>query len=89
MKYLKILLVVIFLIVSTGIAYAGAPFINLQGVGGCGFNPFAYVADSDGDNSHYKIGDVGVLGKPRFGAWYVNLDHVNVDWTAVVVADTL
>jgi hypothetical protein len=67
---------------------AGPPFNNLEGVGGVAFNPLAYLADSSADNSHLKIGDTDIIGKPRFGVWYVNLDHVNVDWTAIGVADT-
>ncbi|MEI8176095.1 MAG: DUF3034 family protein [Candidatus Omnitrophota bacterium] len=67
---------------------AGPPLTNLEGVGGIAFNPLAYPADSDGDNSHVTAGGVDVVGKPRFGAWYVNLDHVKVDWTAIGVADT-
>ncbi len=67
-------------------AFAGAPFNNLEGVGGVAFNPLAYLADSG--SGHLKIKDKEILGKPRFGAWYVNLDHVAVDWTAIGVADT-
>jgi len=78
-------LMVVFLVKN---AFAGAPFVNLEGVGGVAFNPLAYLADSDGENSHFKIGNTDIIGKPRFGAWYVNLDHVNVDWTAIGVADT-
>jgi hypothetical protein len=70
------------------LSYAGAPLTNLEGVGGIAFNPLAYPADSDGDNSHLKIGDTDVVGKPRFGAWYVNLSDVNVDWTSIGVANT-
>jgi len=69
-------------------AFAGAPFVNLEGVGGVAFNPLAYLADSSGDNSHIKAGDTDVLGKARFGVWYVNLDDVKVDWTAIGIADT-
>lgn len=70
-------------------SYAGAPFNNLEGVGGVAFNPLAYLADSSDEGSHLTVRDVDLLGLPRFGAWYVNLDHVNVDWTAIGVADTL
>ena len=70
-------------------AFAGAPFVNLEGVGGVAFNTLAYLADSDGESSYFKIGNTDIIGRPRFGAWYVNLDHVNVDWTAIGVADTL
>jgi hypothetical protein len=69
-------------------AFAGAPFTNLEGVGGVAFNPLAYPADSSGDNSHLKAGDLDVLGKARFGGWHVNLGDVKVDWTAIGVADT-
>ncbi|MBF0532206.1 MAG: DUF3034 family protein [Candidatus Omnitrophica bacterium] len=68
---------------------AGPPLNNLEGAGGIAFNPLAYLADSDGEDSHAKIGNTDIIGKPRFGVWYVNLDHANVDWTAVGVADTL
>ncbi|MBF0522013.1 MAG: DUF3034 family protein [Candidatus Omnitrophica bacterium] len=64
---------------------AGPPLTNLEGVGGIAFNPLAYLADSD---SHIKIGESDAIGLPRFGAWYVNLDHVNVDWTSLGVAQT-
>jgi hypothetical protein len=68
--------------------FAGAPFVNLEGVGGVAFNPLAYLADSSGENSHFKVGDTDVLGKAKFGGWYVNLGDVKVDWTAIGVADT-
>jgi hypothetical protein len=69
-------------------AFAGAPFTNLEGVGGVAFNPLAYLSDSSGENSHFKVGDTEVLGKARFGGWYVNLGDVKVDWTAIGIADT-
>lgn len=78
-------LAVVFL---TKVAFAGAPFLNLEGVGGVAFNPLAYLADSEGEESHFKIGDTDIIGKPRVGAWYVSLDHVNVDWTTIGLADT-
>jgi hypothetical protein len=68
--------------------FAGAPFTNLEGVGGVAFNPLAYLADSSGKNSHFKAGDIDVLGKARFGGWYVNLGDAKVDWTAIGIADT-
>ncbi|MDD5044409.1 MAG: DUF3034 family protein [Candidatus Omnitrophica bacterium] len=71
------------------VSEAGVPFNNLEGVGGVALNPLAYLADSGNEKDYLKIGDVDVLGKPRFGGWYVNLDDVKVDWTAFGVADTL
>ena len=66
--------------------FAGPPFNNLEGVGGVAFNPLAYLAEGDSD---FKIGNQDVIGKPRFGAWYVNLGDPSIDWTSVGVADTL
>ncbi|MDD5097513.1 MAG: DUF3034 family protein [Candidatus Omnitrophica bacterium] len=88
----KIFLLGLFLVLATVSltknSFAGAPFINLEGVGGVAFNPLAYLADSDGEDSHFKVGKTDIIGKPRFGAWYVSLDKVKVDWTAIGVADT-
>lgn len=88
MKHLTKLILVVFTFFNTSYALAGAPFNNLEGVGGVAFNPLAYLADSEGENSHLKIDNTDVVGKPRFGAWYVSLDDVKVDWTAIGVADT-
>jgi len=85
-----IFLAVLFVLVFgslTNKVFAGAPFINLEGVGGVAFNPLAYLADSDGEDSHFKIGNTDIIGKPRFGAWYVSLDKVKVDWTTIGFAD--
>lgn len=65
-------------------ALGGVPFNNLQGVGGAAFNPLAYPAGQNaGPDS------AGPLSQPQFGAWYVNLGDVDVDWTAFGVAETL
>jgi hypothetical protein len=81
-------LLVLTVVFSTQKVFAGPPFNNLEGVGGVAFNPLAYLADSDGEGSHFKVGNTDIIGKPRFGAWYVSLDKVKVDWTAIGVADT-
>ena len=66
-----------------GVAHAGVPFTNIEGVGGVALNPLAYPAsDSNG-------ADTRVFSKPRFGIWYVNLDDVKTDWTSIGIADTL
>ncbi|MDD5155126.1 MAG: DUF3034 family protein [Candidatus Omnitrophica bacterium] len=67
-------------------AFAGPPFNNLEGVGGVAFNPLAYLAEGESD---FKIGDQDIIGKPRFGIWYVNLPDAKIDWTATGIADTL
>ncbi len=82
------MLLVVSLLFSAKNIFAGPPLINLEGAGGIALNPLAYLADSDGENSHLKIGETGVLGKPRFGIWYISLSEVNVDWTAAGFADT-
>lgn len=67
----------------TGTAFAGPPFINLEGVGGVAFNPLAYPAITPD-----KDGSQDIVGKPRFGAWYVNLNDADVDWSTFGIADT-
>jgi len=65
------------------------PLINLEGVGGVAFNPLAYPAVSAPKKGEapLKVGGIDV-GKPRFGAWYVNLNDADIDWTAIGVVDT-
>jgi hypothetical protein len=77
-------LLVLTVVLSVKNVFAGPPLTNLEGVGGIAFNPLAYPADSNG----LIIGDTDIIGKPRFGAWYVNLGDVKVDWTSISVADT-
>ena len=76
-------------VLFAGSAQAGVPFINLEGVGGVAFNPLAYPAVTAPKNGEagLKVGGIDV-GKPRFGAWYVNLNDADIDWTAIGVADT-
>ncbi len=89
MKKLRLIAVIFAVIALFGTdVYAGPPFTNLEGVGGVAFNPLAYPADSDGENSHLKIGNTDILGKPRFGVWYVSLGEPKVDWTAIGIAET-
>jgi len=68
---------------------AGPPLNSIEGKGGIAFNPLAYLADSDEKDSHLRAGETDILGKPRFGVWYISLGDVRVDWTAIGVADTL
>ncbi|MCE5270763.1 DUF3034 family protein [bacterium] len=60
-----------------GLSRAGVPLNNLQGVGGIAFNPLAYVAGQNAGDSKSPV------SKPQFGLWYVSLDEVQVDWTAL------
>jgi hypothetical protein len=68
-------------------AQGGVPLNSLQGNGGVGFNPLAYPAGQNQDSTSSNSWD-GVLSKPQFGAWYVTLSDVNVDWTAIGAAET-
>lgn len=81
MKKLTLSVVVVIALFSTNIALAGAPFNNLEGVGGVAFNPLAYPGGS-GEVAKY-------IGKPQFGVWYVNLNQVDVNWFAAGISDTL
>jgi Protein of unknown function (DUF3034) len=75
--------VVSMLVACTGVASAGVPFINLEGVGGVAFNPVAYPAAESEEG--LKLGALEIA-KPRIGAWYVNLNDSSIDWPTVGVA---
>ena len=88
-KFVLLVVLTVLTVVSLSkSSFAGPPFNNLEGVGGVAFNPLAYLADSDGENSHFKIGNTDIIGKPRFGGWYVNLGDPKIDWTSFGSADT-
>ncbi len=70
-------------VVSSGVARAGVPFINLEGVGGVAFNPVAYPAAEAEEG--LKLGALEIA-KPRIGAWYVNLNDSSIDWPTIGVA---
>lgn len=76
-------------VMFTGSVQAGVPFVNLEGVGGVAFNPLAYlaVAAPKKGEEGLKIGPVDI-GKPRIGAWYVNLNDTDIDWFTAGIADT-
>ena len=87
MKLVKLILgiAVLTITLSSGIAYAGVPFTNIEGIGGVALNPLAYPAsDSSG-------ADTQSFSKPRFGIWYVNLpaNGVKTDWVSIGITDTL
>lgn len=69
--------------------YGGVPLNNLEGVGGVAFNPLAYPAGQNKDSVAESNSWQDVFSKPQFGAWYTYLGDVNVDWTAIGVAETL
>jgi hypothetical protein len=90
-------LVVVSLVVLAGVfantvVNAGVPLNNLEGVGGIAFNPLAYPAGTypekpQGEEGNSFLGDI--FSNPQFGAWYVHLGDVKIDWTTFGVAETL
>ena len=96
MKYLTLAVVVVLTLLTASSAFAGAPFNNLEGVGGVAYNPLAYLGGSkaaDPDKADWDKGPIGEItryvGKPQFGAWYVNLSDVGVNWFAAGVSETI
>jgi len=98
MKFFRPLLVVLLVVCFIGTAHAGAPFNNLEGVGGCGFNPFAYpggskikVPEKSKESSTKSvINEVSkYVGMPQAGVWYTVLPSVNVNWFATGVSDVI
>jgi hypothetical protein len=95
-KYLTLVVAAALTFFSATSSFAGAPFNNLEGVGGVAYNPLAYTAGSkanDPEKTDWDKGPIGeitkYIGKPQFGTWYVNLSDVRVNWFAVGVADTI
>ncbi|MCX5665533.1 MAG: DUF3034 family protein [Candidatus Omnitrophica bacterium] len=96
MKKFTVTALVVFGLLISGIAYAGAPFNNLEGVGGVAYNPLAYLGgskSSDQDRAGLEKTGFGTItkyiGKPQFGTWYVNLSDVGVNWYTIGVSDTI
>ncbi len=75
------------ILVFGGVARAGVPFINFEGVGGVALNPLAYSA-SDGEEG-MKAGFLEIA-KPRIGTWYFHLGESaitpGIDWTTLGIA---
>lgn len=71
-------------VLFSGVAQAGAPLVNSEGVGGFAFNPLAYVAATPGEEG-LKVGGLEIA-KPRIGAFYINLDDKDIDWTTMGIA---
>lgn len=96
MRYLTLVVLTLFTLLRAGAAWAGAPFNNLEGVGGVAYNPLAYPAGSkanDPDKAGWDKSPLGgitrYIGKPQFGTWYVNLSDVRVNWFAAGISDTI
>jgi hypothetical protein len=68
-------------VVSSGVARSDVPLVNLEGQGGVAFNPLAYPAWQEG----VQAGPLEI-GKPRIGAWYVNLNSSSIDWPTIGIA---
>ena len=78
-------------------AHGGVPLNNLQGAGGIALNPLAYTAGRpwDGADGGGSTNDVehsalnGIVSRPQFGAWYVNLNDADINWGAFGAAFTV
>ncbi|MDR3672774.1 MAG: DUF3034 family protein [Holophaga sp.] len=68
-------------LVSGGVAHAGAPFVGLDGVGGIAFNPLAYLAGTPTKDCF--------VAKPEVGMWYIGLCNSSIDWTTYGIATSL
>ena len=82
-KTRQVVAAVVVSVLLAGVAHAGPPFVNLEGVGGIAFNPLAYPAVTPAKDDGQDL-----VAKPRIGAWYVNLNSSDIDWFTVGVADT-
>jgi hypothetical protein len=69
-------------------AFAGAPFVTLEGYGGIAFNPLAYVA-APADEPGFKVGSALEIAKPRIGAFYANLNDKDIDWVTMGIATAI
>ena len=69
---------------AIGYAYGDVPLNNLQGTGGIAFNPLAYTAGLPWDGGETNSLN-GVVSKPQFGAWYVNLNDADITQRPVPV----
>ncbi|MFH0907970.1 MAG: DUF3034 family protein [bacterium] len=65
-------------------ARSGVPLNAIEGYGGAAFNPFAYIAGQNTEESKAPLCDA--ISKGQFGAWYGNLGDVDVDWMALGTA---
>ena len=82
-------LVVLISVFANTVVYAGVPLNNLEGVGGIAFNPLAYTGGNPAHSDRTEfVSPCDIFGKPQFGAWYVHLGDVDIDWTTFGVAET-
>ncbi len=78
--YLGILSAVFMLAAVASSASAGCPATNVEGVGGCGLNPFAYLANP---------GKGKAVGMPQVAIWNIGLTEAHLNWTSGAVNITL
>ncbi len=63
-------------------AQAGPPFSNVEGVGGCALNPFAYIANTVGEEGNGLLGS-SFVGRPQLGTWHVGLTESDINWNSI------
>ena len=91
-KTIVVMLLVLSVFFTNKVVNGGVPLNNLEGVGGIAFNPLAYPAGNISEKSKGELKEnweKNLFSKPQFGAWYVHLGDVKIDWTTFGVAETL
>ncbi len=63
-------------------AFAGPPFSTLQGVGGGGLNPTAFVANPI-KKAGGGLNGSNIVGKPQFGYWHISLPDSSITWDGI------
>lgn len=84
MKNGTICLLMSFLLVlgTAGLAMAGPPLTNVEGVGGVTLNPFAYVTNAIGEGET-GLGGSDIVSMPNMGLWHITLSDSDIDWNTV------
>jgi len=68
-----------FILSFYSVSFAGAPFTNVEGVGGGGLNPSANLAGA----IRYPGGGLNgsnIVGKPNIAYWYVGIPSSDIFW---------
>lgn len=68
-------------------AMAGAPFTNIEGVGGAALNPFAYIANPVTKGETCLMGNKAV-SRPQVGIWNVGLTESKINWWSAGINDS-
>jgi hypothetical protein len=73
--------------ITSGAAMAGAPLTNVEGVGGCALNPFAYVTNPLKEGDKGLLGN-GIISRPQIGIWNIGLTESHINWWSAGINET-